>query len=122
LQAGISYTFPVFRDSDSQAANNPNLCPKTYSFTYSPLIAAGVTLPFSMTNSAIPSFFIESNNMNQIGNYSVTVTAKVTAFPTRYASKQFYINITDPCLETTLIVPSTPLLSMTAVVNLPSVQ
>lgn len=60
--------------------------------------------------------------MNQIGNYSVTVTAKVTAYPTRYASQQFYINITDPCLTTTLIVPSTALSLMTAVVNIPSVQ
>ena len=105
--SGAAYS--DFTDTVSTASGNPTLCSKTYTATISPPTSLS-TFNLDTTQS---KFQIYSGAYNQIGIYSVALKGAVTEEPTKFATTYFTITVTDPCLTTTLIQPTTALSDMT---------
>jgi hypothetical protein len=103
--------FTDFTDSISTLNSVPNMCTKTYSATVS-TNSGGNSLSNFLLDTGLKQFYISSQNYNQIGTYTVTLTGSITDFPSQSAQTTFIITVTDPCLTTTLIQPSTPLDAM----------
>ena len=57
--------------------------------------------------------YFYSDAMNQVGTYTVTITGTVNNYPSQSASSSFTVEITDPCLTTSINVPAAALSSMT---------
>ena len=103
--------FTDFTDSISTLNSVANMCAKTYSATVT-TNSGGNSLTNFLLDTGLKQFKISSQNYNQIGTYTVTLTGSITDFPSQSAQTTFTITVTDPCLTTTLIQPSTPLDAM----------
>lgn len=74
-------------------------------FTYTASIALGTsansisTITLDSTNRG---FFVYSGSLNQVGTYSVTLTSKLTSYPSQLASQTLTLTVVDPCLSTVL--------------------
>ena len=78
------------------------MCAKTYSATVT-TNSGGNSLSNFLLDTGLKQFKISSQNYNQIGTYTVTLTGSITDFPSQFDQTTFTITVTDPCLTTTLI-------------------
>jgi hypothetical protein len=99
--------FANFTDSASTSRGDPNWCVKTYSATVTTL-ANGVGLSEFYLSTSDRRFRVSSQNVAQVGTYTVSLVASIDGYPSIQKTIQFQITVLDPCLYTTLIPPSLP--------------
>jgi len=64
--------------------------------------AGGFSLTTFAFNASTSQFRISSQNLNQIGNYTVTLKGAVNGYSSIFASCNFTIEVLNPCLRTVL--------------------
>ena len=77
------------------------MCDKSYTASISP---AGLTT-FSL-DSSTKKFQVYSDSYSQIKTYTVTLRGYITSATTQFAETTFTVTVSDPCLTTTLDIPS----------------
>jgi hypothetical protein len=97
--------FTDFPDSVSNTNGDPTMCPKTYTATVS-TNAGGKSLTSLTLDSSLRQFTISSQSYDQIGSYTVTITAAVIGFTSVTKTATLTVTVKDPCLQTTLTPPS----------------
>jgi hypothetical protein len=96
----VTQTFVLATDSLSTSTAITNLC-GSFSYTITPT-------GFLTVNGSTGVITLSSTNMAQIGTYSATLTAKLASYTAVVgATKSFSVTLVDPCLTTTLTLPTT---------------
>lgn len=92
------FSFESFKDSASTANQDQNFCSKTYQISIT-TNANGVDITGVWVDASNNQLIFASKRINQIGNYTVTLTAFITQYPNRNASSSFTLVVNDPCTK-----------------------
>jgi len=99
-ELAATQTFFAPTDTLSTSTGIANLCG---SYTYTITQA----YPFLTINQTTRVLTLQTNDMTKIGSHPVTLSASLTSYPAVAAvTKTFTATFVDPCLTTTLTLPT----------------